>query len=520
MAWRTVPLNFKNKSSSAKAVPYRTMSFQPESQSVLYQEEQVVFKTRDYYLTSTDMKRQGLVTGSNSLISNESASRCSSSQQIVPLVRTFVKEESNYGDTSNNLSVNAQDHLPNEDVHCHAVTSESLGPSVASYGQQGKFVTTAANTNSHLSQRLFGTSSGSQSNSMGSVNTNEENGGQNMSVQPSSLIPYQPLVSSVVHNKAETNLTNLDLRNESQNLTVTPLSIRGPFKPKDDRKQNTGIKYSRYQQEQHKPQHETVEYPTNHVQEQRQQFSHTNIMETTSITSQQTHASGEKSSPQYVFQHSSKMTHNHSTGPPVDITRRPNPQPKSIQYHDSGSDVIQQSKGKKVFILHYIPDEEVHLRQSLLTLAVCLRDMRVDVSIDMFERDITVDNWSIWYERQILSSNVVLCIITPNFYTSLTSGDRVKGYSVYNLLNNSKGIMFRAVFLDSEKNMEYVPLSMRGATCYSISSHYLSVHDEEFASLYAFLTGQNRVEKPPLGNVVVLAPKRSKCKFICYIGYY
>ena len=458
------------------------------------------------------MKR---LTGSDSLcVTNESAAVYSNSKQFVPLAHTFVREERNHGVKSNNLSVTKHDHLPNEDVH--AVTSESLEPSIASYGQRGRLVTTAASTNSHFSQRLFGSRGTPPSNSVDSLNgTNEENGGQNMSVQPSSMTPYQPPVSNVVHNQAEIK-TNLNVHNELQNISVTPHSIHGPFKP-EGRKQhhaNTIVNHSRHQQEDHKPQHETLQY--NHdVQQQRQQFSHTKTMETTSTTSQQ---SGSNPSAQPMFQHSSAMAHNdfqHNTSPPVDITRRPNPQPKSMQYHDSGPGVVQQSKGKKVFILHYVPDEEVHLRQSLLTLAYCLRNMQVDVSIDMFEKDTTVDNWSIWYEKEILSSSVVLCIITPNFYTSLTSGDHVKGYSVYNLLNNSKGIAFRAVFLDTEKKMEYVPLSMRGATCYSISSHRLTVNDEEFASLYAFLTGQNRVEKPPLGNMVVLAPKRSKCKFIC-----
>jgi len=79
-------------------------------------------------------------------------------------------------------------------------------------------------------------------------------------------------------------------------------------------------------------------------------------------------------------------------------------------------------------------------------------------------------HWSILYEKEILSSTVVLCTTTPNFYSCLTDGDHVRGYSVYNLLNNSKGIAFRSVFLDRHKNMEDIPLSMRGATCYSISS--------------------------------------------------
>ena len=491
-------------------MPYRTMAIQPESHSVLFQEE--VFKTRDYCLTSVDVK-QKLVTGSGSLTFNERAGGCSNSRPFVPLARTFVREEPNHRVSSNNTS-----ELPNEDVQCHAVTSESLGPSMVSYDQQGKL---AATTNSNLSRRLFGTQGTARSNSMHSLN-NDENGGQNMSVQPSSMTPYRPVVSNfnVVHNEAEakTNSNNY-LHNEPLNLTVTPHSIHGPYKPEDGKQPDTSLHASsRHQQVECKPQHETLQYLTNQAQQWLWQVSPTN-KETTSTTLHKVSRDDIKENPstQSVLRHSSTMAHDdlqQNTSPPVDITRRPNPQPKSIQYQDTGPDVVQQPKGRKVFILHYVPDKEGHMKQALLSLALCLRGMQVDVSIDMFERDPSVDNWSIWYEREILSSSVVLCIITPNFYTSLTSSECVKGYSVYNLLNNSKGIAFRAVFIDSEKNMEYVPLSMRGATCYSISSHRLTVNDEEFASLYAFLTGQNRVEKPPLGNMVKLAPKRSKCKFI------
>ena len=42
---------------------------------------------------------------------------------------------------------------------------------------------------------------------------------------------------------------------------------------------------------------------------------------------------------------------------------------------------------------------------------------------------------------------------------------------------------------------------MQGSTCYSICSNRLTPEDDEFANLYAFLTGQNRIVKPPLGKI-------------------
>ena len=489
---------------------------QPESQSVANEVEWSVFKPRDYCLPSSDVKPKiggEVVTGGTPFIAvNRNAAVYSGSQPFLPAPRTFVREETRGVNGNGDLLQSTNDQLPNEDVKCHAVTSESLGPSMA---QQGKLVTTTSN----LSHRLYGGLG--LSSSKQSQNSYMENGSENISLQPSSIIAYQDPNAAL--NKAESQRclnSHLDSHTE-QNLSISPHSKHGPRNPEDGG-QHHGMNHSASptHRQDHKSQHEVSQYLT-------QQQAGTTNMEITSLASNQTHGHRTldgirgNTSAESKYQRLAHQTQNnlqHNASPPVDITRRPHPQPTSIQYHDSGPDVVQQPKGRKVFILHYIPDTDIHLSQAVLSLAVCLRNMKVDISIDMFEKDPTVNNWSIWYEKEILSSSVVLCIITPNFYSSLTDGDRVRGYSVYNLLNNSKGIAFRAVFLDRQKNMEDVPLSMKGATCYSISSQRLNVDDEEFASLYAFLTGQNRVEKPPLGNMVVLSPRRSKCKLNCDIN--
>ena len=143
-----------------------------------------------------------------------------------------------------------------------------------------------------------------------------------------------------------------------------------------------------------------------------------------------------------------------------------------------------------------------------MKLAVKLREMCVDVTIDLFEYDTPPKNWSAWYECKLGESDVVLCMIDEMFYHNLTSGSRVVGYTVYNLMNDpNSDISFRAVFLDMPKKLEYVPPTMQGGTSYCLSSNNLGVENEEFANLYAYLTGQNRVQKPKLGKMVKLAPK-------------
>ena len=171
--------------------------------------------------------------------------------------------------------------------------------------------------------------------------------------------------------------------------------------------------------------------------------------------------------------------------------------------------VCQNRTSKTVFILHFVCNDDTN---AILKLGVCLRNYHVDVTLDLFERDNPPNSWPMWYEENIRASEVVLCIITEHFYHRLTRSEHVIGQTVYNLMNDSNTAV-RAVFLDTPKKMEHVPPSMQGSTCYCVSSQHLNFEDEEFASLYAFLTGQNRTAKPELGEMVVLPchQKRQEC---------
>ena len=192
--------------------------------------------------------------------------------------------------------------------------------------------------------------------------------------------------------------------------------------------------------------------------------------------------------------------------PPVYSTQYDNRSHATGQHQPDGG-----QKRKKVFILHFKDVPFVSGDNPVLLLALTLINLDVDVTLDLFEADMPPDNWPLWYERNIKSSNVVLCIITQDFYHRLTTNDRVMGFSLYNLMNDSS-IAVRAVFLNSRKVLEFIPPSMRGATCYQLDTNQLTVDHEDFASLYAFLTGQNRIEKPTLGKMVVLTPRRSRCE--------
>ena len=109
---------------------------------------------------------------------------------------------------------------------------------------------------------------------------------------------------------------------------------------------------------------------------------------------------------------------------------------------------------KKVFILHFIEQLDDH---PALKLAVALRRMAVDATIDLFEHDNPPNSWPPWYEQKIKESDVVLCIITESFYYQLTNSNYILGYSVENLMNRSRNITFQAVFIDAKKELEYIP---------------------------------------------------------------
>ena len=319
----------------------------------------------------------------------------------------------------------------------------------------------------------------SMTSSMTSVNEKGPNNSlsQNLSVLPSSMyIPSAPPEGSSL-------CTSMD-----QNQSVQPSSINIPsgLAPSGDTSQQQTV------QHRDPAVHQQPEAVRTQAQMQRQQ----QVREIKQ---------------NYPQQNPACASERHSQGGAA-ITAKTGPLYTSMQLSDNNPAPAEGGR-KKVFILHSIP-ENTPQRDALLDFATALRNYAIDVSIDLFEQDKTSDNWSMWYEREILSSNVVLCIITPDFYKNITEHDPIKGYAIYNLMSDpTKDIAFRAVFLDATKKMEYIPLSMRGATCYCISSADLSVPgNDELTNLYAFLSGQNRIEKPKLGNVIKLAPKKSRCE--------
>ena len=198
-----------------------------------------------------------------------------------------------------------------------------------------------------------------------------------------------------------------------------------------------------------------------------------------------------------------------------DFTRwneSPHLQLAARQNENLSSNLPNKNVTDKVFILHFTEEDDVILQDAILQLASCLRSFNVDITLDLFERDNFHGNWNMWYERELKESKVVLCIITQDFYKGLTT-NHVKGNSAYNLLSDGK-IPFIPIFLESKVDKRHIPLSMRGANVYRImlkdipNPKQADGWSENFRNLYSFLTPQNRMGPPELGETVAM-PRRA-----------
>ena len=85
-----------------------------------------------------------------------------------------------------------------------------------------------------------------------------------------------------------------------------------------------------------------------------------------------------------------------------------------------------------------------------------------------------------------------------------------EGTIMYSLLSKATPKRFIPVFLgeDNPPKVEFIPPSLQATTVYhlKVMPPVLSQPGhEDFTSLYAFLTGQNRAAAPPIGRIVRLS---------------
>jgi hypothetical protein len=156
--------------------------------------------------------------------------------------------------------------------------------------------------------------------------------------------------------------------------------------------------------------------------------------------------------------------------------------------------------------ISYSHDDDFHTAKAV-SLARRLRQDGVDVSIDAYEPHPN-EGWPKWMERQFRRDFLVI-ILSQRYISEFDqnvpshSGARYEGAMVSAFLSQ-RGVTFEAVAIvcfDGGPDLS-VPLILEGCTRYYVD------RTGEYEKLYAFLTSQVLVEKPPLGSVISLPLKR------------
>jgi SEFIR domain len=142
--------------------------------------------------------------------------------------------------------------------------------------------------------------------------------------------------------------------------------------------------------------------------------------------------------------------------------------------------------------------------RKVLSLANRLRFGGVDVDMDAYVLH-PEEGWTKWMEKKFTASDFLIAIINPTWISSFnqddtnSSGARYEGAMLSALLS-SNGVNFKKICIvcfDQYAQID-LPLILRGCPRYYIE------REGYYDKLYAFLTSQSLVEKPPLGQIIPL----------------
>lgn len=163
----------------------------------------------------------------------------------------------------------------------------------------------------------------------------------------------------------------------------------------------------------------------------------------------------------------------------------------------------------KIFI-SYSHDSEEH-SQRVLALANQLRRHGVDAELDQYETR-PPQGWPRWCEEQLRPENseLVLVICTATYLNRIEGkvpadegrGVFWEGSAIYSYLYDQKGNGRFIPVLFDRKDEANIPRPLRVSTHYQLGAFDFS--DAGYTALYRELTHQPAIEKPPLGEVVLL----------------
>jgi hypothetical protein len=155
-------------------------------------------------------------------------------------------------------------------------------------------------------------------------------------------------------------------------------------------------------------------------------------------------------------------------------------------------------------------------KEKVLALSNRLRENGIDVTLDAYVQH-PPEGWPKWMECQFQLDFVVvvlskLYIMEFNQDVKSSSGARYEGAMLSARLC-THGLSYEriAIVCFNEWTELVLPLSLYGCTRYFVDKQ------GEYEKLYAFLSGQVLVPKPPLGNIVQLRPAMGTASEACPI---
>lgn len=165
------------------------------------------------------------------------------------------------------------------------------------------------------------------------------------------------------------------------------------------------------------------------------------------------------------------------------------------------------AENPKVFI-SYSHQDEVY-EKKVFEFANRLRTEGIDASIDLYE-EAPKEGWPRWMENQIRWADYVIVLASKSYYDKCYTDVKGKGVSwevniVYQNLydSNCETTKYIPAFFE-ESDSEYILTPLKPFTYYNVSK------EEQFDKLYWRLRGVNKYQKPELGELRPLEPKKQR----------
>jgi hypothetical protein len=158
-------------------------------------------------------------------------------------------------------------------------------------------------------------------------------------------------------------------------------------------------------------------------------------------------------------------------------------------------------------IISYAHGAEI-FNQSIVELARQLRTKGVDVELDTYNSHPT-QGWAKWMEQQLALSDFIIIVLSQPWIASFNqvddrpTGARYEGALISAILLGNGVRYDRIALVYYERAItELIPFILSGCSRYNLTT------PGEFDNLYAFLTGQKKLEEPPLGKIVSLGDSK------------